>query len=533
MEASTIHTPAALCPPRITIGPRLLKLRSDEQLLALFREGHDEAFQVLHARYHKRLESYARQMLPGAHDAEDVLQDVFVRAYRALRADDRQLAVKPWLFRVTHNRCIDQLRRACPPRPEVLAAAQEDVRDPVVQADTRESLRRLIEDIRRLPEQQRSALLLRELSGISYEEVAAVLDTTVPAVKSLLVRARMGLLRASDARDTACSEIREQMVLAHDQGVRAGSTVRHHLRDCAGCRSYRRELTLVRRRMAVLLPAGPLVSLAKLLGLPAGSATGTSGAGPAAAVGGGTASGVAVGGGHVAALLAAAVASAGGAVGLQHAIASVAHAPARTAATHRHHHRVATSAPAVTLDRSTPSHRAPAGVYVPRVGQSSRTGDAPSGWVPDRTARLHRGRHGSAWGTNRHAGSGSGAGGSGRSTGAGVSSGSTTGGSTGTSTGSSGVPAVGAWPGYGTGSGTPSAGSGGGSSSTGTSGTVDPGGTTTGDTSGTGGGSGDSGSGSTTSAGSGQGTTSAGSDGSSSGSSSSGSAPPPATTTTS
>src|SRR5579859_4326664 len=120
LEASTIHSPgqvesvisgcvAPLSPPRIAIGPRLLRLRSDEQLVALFRSGHDEAFQVIYDRYHKRLAGYARQMLPRGQDPEDVLQDVFVRAYRALRHDDRELAVRPWLLRVAHNCCIDEL----------------------------------------------------------------------------------------------------------------------------------------------------------------------------------------------------------------------------------------------------------------------------------------------------------------------------------------------------------------------------------------------------------------------------------------
>jgi RNA polymerase sigma factor (sigma-70 family) len=341
LEASTIHTPGALAPSRIAIGPTLLRLRSDEQLVALFRTGHDEAFQVIYDRYHKRLAGYARQMLPRGHDPDDVLQDVFVRAYRALRHDDRELAVRPWLFRVVHNCCIDELRRTIPVPTDDVSVPVCAMDDPAAQIDSRETLRRLIEDIGRLPEQQRSALLLRELSGISYEEVATILDTTVPAVKSLLVRARTGLVRAGEARDTACSEIREQIALAHDQGVRATPIVRRHLRDCQTCRSFRGQMRVVDRRMAALVPAGPLAALARLIGLPGGSATGALGAG-------GTASGgAALGANHVAALVAAAIASAGGAVGLQHVIASSgragpaihrshyarSHGPAATAAT--------------------------------------------------------------------------------------------------------------------------------------------------------------------------------------------------------
>ena len=66
--------------------------------------------------------------------------------------------------------------------------------------------------MRRLPESQRSALLMREMEGLSYEELANALETTVPAVKSLLVRARIGLVEAAEARDTACTEIRRQLL---------------------------------------------------------------------------------------------------------------------------------------------------------------------------------------------------------------------------------------------------------------------------------------------------------------------------------
>jgi RNA polymerase sigma factor (sigma-70 family) len=228
----------------------LLGLRSDEQLVELFRAGHEEAFRVIHDRYQKRLLAYARQMLPCSHDAEDALQDVFVRVYSALRGSHRELALRAWLFRVAHNRCIDELRRPRPPAPEVLQLTGRTVYDPVAQADCRESFRRLIVDVRRLSQQQRSALLMREMSGMSYAELACALGTSVPAVKSLLVRARIALTEAATARDTACSDIRQELVGAHDRSVRPNPTARRHLRDCPGCRSFRRELRTVNRELA-------------------------------------------------------------------------------------------------------------------------------------------------------------------------------------------------------------------------------------------------------------------------------------------
>ena len=84
MEAGALRAPAAL--NRISVTAPLLRLRSDEQLVALFRAGNDAAFGVIHDRYRQRLFAYARQMLDGSRqDAEDALQDVFLRAYSSLR----------------------------------------------------------------------------------------------------------------------------------------------------------------------------------------------------------------------------------------------------------------------------------------------------------------------------------------------------------------------------------------------------------------------------------------------------------------
>ena len=109
MEASTLRAPVGV--GRAPVA-RLLRLRSDDQLVALFRMGNDEAVGVIHDRYRARLLAYTRQMLGGSQsDAEDALQDVLLRAYHALRADDRPVTLRAWLYRVAHNRCIDHLRR--------------------------------------------------------------------------------------------------------------------------------------------------------------------------------------------------------------------------------------------------------------------------------------------------------------------------------------------------------------------------------------------------------------------------------------
>src|SRR5688500_5736602 len=120
MEASALRAPAGI--NRLGHSPALLRLRSDEQLVALFRAGSDEAFRVIHDRYRQRLFSYVRQMLGSCsrQDAEDVLQDVFVRAYGALRTDGRPLLLRAWLYRVAHNRCVDVMRRPAPAPADLL-----------------------------------------------------------------------------------------------------------------------------------------------------------------------------------------------------------------------------------------------------------------------------------------------------------------------------------------------------------------------------------------------------------------------------
>ena len=319
--------------------------------MALFRAGHDDAFRVIHDRYHQRLFAYTRQMLSHRQDAEDALQDIFVRAYAGLRANHRELALRAWLYRVAHNRCIDELRRPSPPPPEVLELLRSPVHDPIAEADQRESLRRLIADVRRLPEQQRSALLMRELGGMSYADMAGALGVTVPAVKSLLVRARLALAKAHEARDTACSEIREDLIISHDRGLRPNATARRHMRDCAGCREFRHQLRGVSRRFAAIVPTlGPLGVLANVLGV-GGAGSGAAGGALAAGAGaGGGSAGVGIGAmsagaTHVATLLAAAVVTAGGAVELQHTITVPASHP---------HHRAHAAAVAPAIRHVTP-----------------------------------------------------------------------------------------------------------------------------------------------------------------------------------
>ena len=91
---------------------------------------------------------------------------------------------------------------------------------------------------------------MRELEGFSYKELGEALDVSQPAVKSLLVRARMGLAEAAQARDTSCEDIREELACARDRRVRTSARARRHLRDCGECRSFDKALRTTSKDLA-------------------------------------------------------------------------------------------------------------------------------------------------------------------------------------------------------------------------------------------------------------------------------------------
>jgi RNA polymerase sigma factor (sigma-70 family) len=354
--------------------------------VSLFRGGSEEAFRAIHDRYRQRMFAYTRQMLSGsAVDAEDSVQEIFVRAYSGLRSSDRELALRAWLYRIAHNRCIDELRRPQSVATETIPATVPTAgADPVARLEQRDALQRLIADVQRLPDQQRSALLMRELAGMTYADVAGALAVSVPAVKSLLVRARVGLAQANEARDTSCARIREDLIVAHDRGVRASGLARRHLRDCPHCRQFRTEVRGVSRQLAAFVPAlGPIGVIAKVLGIGGGggaaagtsaiagsgataSAAATTAAGGLAGAGGVAGLGAIAGTGHVVTLLAAAVVTAGGAIELQHIAPP---APQRL-----HHHHAAGRAP------SRPAHAGKGGAAGSTAASSNVT-QAPSSAV--------------------------------------------------------------------------------------------------------------------------------------------------------
>jgi hypothetical protein len=236
--------------------------------------------------------------------------------------------------------------------PEVEAASTAE------KVHNREEFRQIISDVNKLPETQRSALLLREMDALSYEEIADAMETTVPSVKSLLVRARISLAEASQARLLTCGEVRVELSEAAEGLRKVSAPVRRHVRECEECADFRSQVRSNEKMLAALFPVPALLAfkafIAGKLGLGGGSAAGSAAAGGAAAGGGaaaagGAASGIgaALGGSGAAGGIGGAI---GGALGTK-AVAGVVTAAVLTAGAAvelpKEHHSSASPAPIV------------------------------------------------------------------------------------------------------------------------------------------------------------------------------------------
>ena len=179
-------------------GRAPLRLQTDERLVALMREGHDWAFEVLFNRYQPRLLAFCRRLVGSPQDAEDVLQEVFAAAHAAILANDRPINARPWLYRIARNRCLNHLRRPTADGVDSMDVhPHENGTSTLERVQQREELRAIVADVHELPKTQRTALVLRAIDDLSYTDIAQAMGTTLPSVKSLLVRARMSLAESS------------------------------------------------------------------------------------------------------------------------------------------------------------------------------------------------------------------------------------------------------------------------------------------------------------------------------------------------
>ena len=179
--------PAPLAPARLAGAP-LLRTQSDERLVALLRAGNDAAFEAIVVRYRRQLLRYCSGFMSEAR-AEDAVQTAFVSAFKSLRSSGGEMHLRPWLYRVAHNAALNALRdRAL--QYEELSEEIDGVERPDQAFERKERLQDIVSAVRDLPERQREALVLRELEGRSYDEIASEFGVSDGSVRQLLNRAR-------------------------------------------------------------------------------------------------------------------------------------------------------------------------------------------------------------------------------------------------------------------------------------------------------------------------------------------------------
>jgi RNA polymerase sigma factor (sigma-70 family) len=357
----------------------------DAKLVSRVRAGDERAFEAIYDRYHRPLLAFCRHMLGTREEAEDALQHVFVSANKHLVARDEIVDLRPWLYAIARNRCLSVLRA----RKE--AVALDDIPEPSVEGlsvagevEQRQDLKDVLGDLRRLPDDQRAALVLSELGALSHDEIAGVLDVRRDKVKALVFQARESLAGWRGARDTDCREIREQLANLRGGALRR-APLRKHLEACDSCRDFRGEVRRQREAMALLLPVVPSLALkAKIIGavtassaLPAGVGGGIAASAVTSGLAGGTAASTggalsALGGGLVAKSLV--VAAIAGTAGGGYAVVDSATESQKV--TPPPASRMAPLvAPAATPPAERPAVRSPAGT--PAEGSKSAPGTNP------------------------------------------------------------------------------------------------------------------------------------------------------------
>ncbi len=190
-------TPWAVINPARLAGSGLLRTQSDSRLVDLVRAGNDRAFEAIVLRYHRPLLRHCRRLLPAGR-AEDAVQQALLRALEAMRADERELQLGPWLHRIAHNTSIDSLRRM-DSHWEELDERMDGVEPTHAAVEKRARFQSVMTNMGELPERQRRALVLRELEGRSYDEIAVTLGVTGDGVRQLLNRARNTMRAAASA----------------------------------------------------------------------------------------------------------------------------------------------------------------------------------------------------------------------------------------------------------------------------------------------------------------------------------------------
>ncbi|MDP4583296.1 MAG: sigma-70 family RNA polymerase sigma factor [Verrucomicrobiales bacterium] len=192
-------------PSQDEVAGRLESNERDVELMGKVGAGDIRAFEELVERHQRAVIGTVAKMLGNASDAEDIAQQVFVRIWKSAVRYEAQAKFTTWLFTITRNLVFNEVRRrqrkptvSVDEREETTHRTVEDLQavspdDEMLQTELEEAIDRAIQG---LPDKQRMAVVLRRYEEMPYEEIAAVLEMSIPAVKSLLFRARAHLKEA-------------------------------------------------------------------------------------------------------------------------------------------------------------------------------------------------------------------------------------------------------------------------------------------------------------------------------------------------
>ena len=196
-----------------------------------------------------------------------MLQEVFAASYNAIRADEREINVRPWLYRIARNRCLNHLRRPTPGRAATrwTTRCTATASRPPTSSTSAPTSGTCWRTSRSFPRPSARPCCCARSDALSYDQIAEAMETTVPSVKSLLVRARMSLAEAAEARQLTCDDVR----------LRAGRDRRGPQEDDAADQAPRARVRAVpplphaalarpSTAMAIAFPVGPLLILKKL-----------------------------------------------------------------------------------------------------------------------------------------------------------------------------------------------------------------------------------------------------------------------------
>jgi RNA polymerase sigma factor (sigma-70 family) len=236
---------------------------SDDVLRTMAAGGDAVAFGAAYERHQQALYRYCRSIVGHEEDAHDALQAAMVKAWAALQRRDPGVPLRPWLFRIAHNEAVNVLRgrRRHHELDETHAVAGASVHETL---EMRQRLATLQADLAALPERQRSALLLRELSGLRHDEIAVVLAISPAMVRQTVYEARLALHEAEAGREMTCAAI--QRALSDGDGrARRGRRIRSHLRACHTCSSFDTALHQRSRQLAALYPPMPAAAASALV----------------------------------------------------------------------------------------------------------------------------------------------------------------------------------------------------------------------------------------------------------------------------